>query len=204
MISTETTLQQFKQSQFQELGDFIDGEYSLISQIPDTDEDHTDLNLQMKRMGQVAGQAFIIDKKYEFSKENAEINVHYRLTNPGEEILRFIWAVEFNVTLLAGDAEDRTYSVPGQALANNRMNSEGVLDGIESLALRDGWFQFQMQLKFSQPTKMWRFPVETISQSEDGFERTYQGSCLLPHWTVELASSASREFSITLELLSYK
>jgi alpha-amylase len=194
-------LQQFKQSQFEELGDFIDGEYIPIPESDGAANDYSALHLQIKRAGTVKGQEFLIEKKFEFSQEAAQIDVHYRLTNPGKKAIQFVWAVEFNFTLLAGDAEDRIYNIPGHTLADNRMNSEGELERVESLALCDGWFQFQLQLQFSQPATLWRFPVETISQSEAGFERTYQGSCLLPHWKVELVPSASQDFSITLKIL---
>jgi alpha-amylase len=203
MLSMETTLQQFKQSQFEEMGDFIDGQYCYQEQSSETAGDHSALPLKLKRAGTVAGQEFLIDKNFKFSKEAAQVDVHYRLTNPGENAIQFVWAVEFNFTLLAGDAEDRFYDIPGHNLGDNRMNSEGELERVQSLALCDGWFKFQLQLQFSQPTTLWRFPVETISQSEAGFERTYQGSCLLPHWNVELAPSESQEFRITLKVFEY-
>jgi alpha-amylase len=204
MLSMETTLQQFKQSQFEEMGDFIDGQYCYQEQSSETADDHSALPLKLKRAGTVAGQEFLIDKNFKFSREEAKVDVHYRLTNPGENAIQFVWAVEFNFTLLAGDAEDRFYDIPGHNLGDNRMNSEGELERVQSLALCDGWFKFQLQLNFSQPTTLWRFPVETISQSEAGFERTYQGSCLLPHWNVELAPAESQEFRITLKAFEYQ
>ena len=42
--------------------------------------------------------------------------------------------------------------------------------------------------------------VETISQSEDGFERTYQGSCLLAHRKLRLAPGQSEEHTFTLKI----
>jgi hypothetical protein len=34
-------------------------------------------------------------------------------------------------------------------------------------------------LSFSEPASLIRFPIETVSQSESGIERTYQGSVML-------------------------
>jgi alpha-amylase len=31
---------------------------------------------------------------------------------------------------------------------------------------------------------LWAFPIETVSVSEAGFERVYQGSAVLLHWPV--------------------
>ena len=43
----------------------------------------------------------------------------------------------------------------------------------------------------------WVLPIFTVSQSEGGFEKVYQGSCLLPHWPVrngELEASVRLQF----------
>ncbi len=43
------------------------------------------------------------------------------------------------------------------------------------------------------------FPVETVSNSEAGFERVYQGSCLTQRWPLELAAGHQPQtFSTTL------
>ena len=39
----------------------------------------------------------------------------------------------------------------------------------------------------SEPADAWWAPVETISNSEAGFERVYQGSGLLLSWPLALA-----------------
>ena len=33
---------------------------------------------------------------------------------------------------------------------------------------------------------LWEFPLETVSLSEEGFERTYQGTVLLAHAKISL------------------
>jgi alpha-amylase len=40
----------------------------------------------------------------------------------------------------------------------------------------------------SEPADAWWAPIETISNSENGFERVYQGSGLLLSWPVHLAA----------------
>ena len=43
----------------------------------------------------------------------------------------------------------------------------------------------------------WWSPIETVSNSEAGFERVYQGSALLISWPVTLAPGETRRFSLT-------
>jgi alpha-amylase len=66
--------------------------------------------------------------------------------------------------------------------------------------LRDGWLQLEVNFSTPAPAKFWRYPVETISQSEGGFERVYQGSCLLLGWEVTLKPGAGFKARITTEL----
>ena len=42
----------------------------------------------------------------------------------------------------------------------------------------------------------WWSPIETVSNSESGFERVYQGSSLLFSWPLRLGAGESRRFSV--------
>ncbi|HUR15764.1 MAG TPA: alpha-amylase/4-alpha-glucanotransferase domain-containing protein [Candidatus Limnocylindrales bacterium] len=42
------------------------------------------------------------------------------------------------------------------------------------------------------------YPIETVSNSEAGFERMYQGSCLLFRWPLKLEAGGSATFSLTM------
>ena len=46
------------------------------------------------------------------------------------------------------------------------------------------------------PADAWWAPVETISNSEGGFERVYQGAGLLLSWPLALAAGASRTITV--------
>ena len=42
----------------------------------------------------------------------------------------------------------------------------------------------------------WWSSIDTVSISEDGFERTHQGSCLLFSWPLRLAPGAEATFRV--------
>jgi hypothetical protein len=48
---------------------------------------------------------------------------------------------------------------------------------------------------------VWRFPLETVSNSEAGFERTYQGSVLVPRFDLVLHSERPIEIALELSLV---
>ncbi|MBC8178832.1 MAG: DUF1926 domain-containing protein [Deltaproteobacteria bacterium] len=53
---------------------------------------------------------------------------------------------------------------------------------------------------FSIPVSAWFFPLMTVSKSEEGFERTYQGSSLLFLHPINLTPGQKTRFQIQLEL----
>jgi alpha-amylase len=108
--------------------------------------------------------------------------------------------VEWNLTLLAGDAPDRNYFVKGRDLAHPRLNSVGDETGVTEMGMRDDWLELEINFKTPHPAKFWRYPVETISQSEGGFEKVYQGSCLLLGWEVSLKPEETFKTTVTTQL----
>lgn len=50
----------------------------------------------------------------------------------------------------------------------------------------DNPFKLQTRIQFDLPTDLWEMPLETVSLSEQGFERTYQGTVLVAHIKVTL------------------
>ena len=55
-----------------------------------------------------------------------------------------------------------------------------------------------MGLKSSRPTGFWTFPIETVSQSEGGFELVHQSVAVLPHWLV--TADRDGRWSVTMQL----
>ena len=53
------------------------------------------------------------------------------------------------------------------------------------LGLCDEWLGIDVALKTSRPTDFWTFPIETVSQSEGGFELVHQSTVVQPHWLVD-------------------
>ena len=54
--------------------------------------------------------------------------------------------------------------------------------------------------RWSQPAGLWCFPIETVSQSEAGFEGVYQSSAVIPHWLVTADDSRRWEVRIRWRL----
>ena len=80
------------------------------------------------------------------------------------------------------------------------LNKPVQAQDVAGLALvneRDG---FTVRFTPSRAANIWCFPVETVSQSESGLERTYQGSSLTFIWELP-AGAGTHELGLGLEVV---
>ena len=70
----------------------------------------------------------------------------------------------------------------------------------ERIGLIDEWLGLDVALEFSQGAGIWAFPIQTISQSEGGFEAVHQSSMVLPHWEFLAPAEGKWSVKITLSL----
>ena len=194
-----TTLEKISKSSYEELGDFINQPY--ISKLQKRKDSIT---VNLTRNGYIwyngKHEPIEIKKKIEIRKGSNQYKVKYRITNQSKEQLNFLFGVEFNYALLAGNADDRYYYIPGENLEQRKLASLGEHCSISEIGLKDHWLKVDCNLKLSSPARIWRFPIETVSQSEAGFEKVYQSSVVLPHWNLNLAPLHSWEVSINQEI----
>jgi alpha-amylase len=66
--------------------------------------------------------------------------------------------------------------------------------------MTDRWLGLTVAFESLVPARFYRYPVETVSQSEGGFERVYQGSCLSWGWDLDLAPNATAFLTLSLRL----
>jgi alpha-amylase len=106
--------------------------------------------------------------------QGATVRADYRLRPdaPGR------WAVQWNLALTAGEAPGRYLTLPERP----SLASTGRVTGVRAVALVDEWIGVQARLTWSAGAELAWGPVETVSVSEAGFERIYQGLALLLTW----------------------
>jgi alpha-amylase len=66
----------------------------------------------------------------------------------------------------------------------------GVIDG-PRVRLVDEWQDVAVEIEARGASELWVSPIETVSESEEGFERVYQGSQILGVWNVTLDPTQS-------------
>ncbi len=107
-------------------------------------------------------------------------DVTLKLSAPLATPLRF--GMESVINLLAPTEPDRFFETP---TGHENLRFMGTLPG-PLLRLEDGWQRVRITLHAPGTEEFWIAPIETVSESEGGFERVYQGSQILALWRVDL------------------
>ncbi|MBL7994837.1 DUF1926 domain-containing protein [bacterium] len=194
-IPLDTAFDNFYKGHFIELGDFIERPFNGKN-----NSDENEMRYVFSREGHVDQIKLLLHKTFSLIPGTLQIRISYELRNIDDKIIEALFGPELNLTLLAGKADDRYYYVKGQTLADRQLASRGVNANVSELGMVDHWLGVDVNLKLEQPAAFWRYPVETISLSEEGFERVYQQSCLFPHWKISLKPNEVWRVNILLTL----
>jgi len=125
--------------------------------------------------------------------EGGSVEARYRLTSRGG-VVGGRWGVQWNLAVTAGEGRERYLDVPGRPAPR----SVGRETQLTRLALIDEWIGIEAELTWSPGAEISWGPVETISVSEAGFERIYQGTAFLLVWQLDDVSSEGWEFTTRL------
>ncbi|MBI4854620.1 MAG: DUF1926 domain-containing protein [Acidobacteria bacterium] len=103
-------------------------------------------------------------------------------------------AMELNINLLAGDAHDRYFRFGSE---QHRLNWQGVIQSQKELTLTDEYFRLGVKLSSNRAIDWWVYPVFSVSQSEEGFERVYQGSSIIAILPIKELMQDTLEVNLT-------
>jgi alpha-amylase len=187
----DASLQAVASGQAAQRGDFTKGVYEArVRRNPDR------IQVQLSREGQAGGAPVRITKGVTLNAGSPVLEIGYLLENlPQDRPLHF--AVELNFSGMPSGADDR-YFYDAEQKRLGQLGTRLDLTNVAGLGLVDEWLGLDVALKISRPTNLWTFPVETVSQSEGGFELVHQSVAVMPHWIV--TPDAEGRWSVTMRL----
>ncbi len=161
-----------------ERGDFADGQYETkIRRNPDR------IQVQLTREGNAWGVPLTITKGITLNAGSDELEIAYLIQGLPQD-RKFRFGVEFNFAGLPDGQDDRFYSdADGQKIG--QMQDRLDLGACQSINLTDGWLGLNIGLESDQVGGIYTYPVQTVSQSEAGFELVHQCVSVQPHWIVQ-------------------
>ena len=196
-----TTVEQLMAAKYGEDGDFVNQPYTVRTK-------HTSegLTTTFVREGGVWVKGIWtpvrVQKKIVVAANDSVLDVTYFIENKSDRTVPLFFGVEWNYALMAGKSDDRYYEIPGVALKENYLASVGETPGVSELWLKDEWLKLGIQFLFDQPATLWRFPIETVSLSEAGFEKVYQSSAVVPTWKFELKPGHKKSLHFVNKIIS--
>jgi 4-alpha-glucanotransferase len=154
------------------------------------------VQVQMRRDGNAWGIPISITKAVTLHAGSNRMLVTYLLENvPSDRPLHF--AIEMNFAGLPSGAENRYFSdCEGHRLG--QLGQTLDLDRVYGLSLSDRWLGLDVALIIDRPSGIWAFPIQTVSQSEGGFELVHQSVCVQPHWII--TGDADRRWAVQMEV----
>ena len=198
-LDAATTADSFSRARYMELGDFVGATYELSGM--QKDGEIPSVGFTLARDGilhqDYAQLPLRIEKRFTIDDATGTITAEYELTNKSDRDMPVWFGIEFNLTLLAGDDPQRFCLLHGQPFP---MNACKDITGITEFSLRDTGRGLAVDFTLVPAADMWFFPIETVSQSENGLEKTYQGSAILAHWKEHLAKGEKLHKTLRLKL----
>ncbi len=197
-LGGDETLESFMNSKYREHGDFYNGPYeSTINK----------KGVVLTRRGSVDGRGVVVRKDVELAGSDA-LSVAYRVEAPGDERPDGKLAVQFNLCLPGCNGPACRYEVSGKPsdgfakVKETGLGTTGEVAGVERVTLVDGHVNINVCFEFKRPVSFWRYPLETVSLSEGGLEKNYQGSCLVFLVPLDFDAEGVLEFSLGLRVES--
>jgi 4-alpha-glucanotransferase len=170
--------QDFAELTLRESGELAGGKWDLLNAEPLAGE----IRFSRSALVGEAGAAHEIETTKVFRSKVArrswELECRTSMASRSACTLDLALGTELIFNLLAPNAPDRYFSAE-----KNRYPLEfrGEIEA-EELSLTDKWQKLSITLLPKPHCRWWIVPIETISQSESGFERVYQGSAILAVW----------------------
>lgn len=126
-----------------------------------------------------------LTKTIRLDKPDSALDVTYEITGLAG-VRASLFAVEVNMAAMAGYEMDRQFQ-------DYRQNNLGTLSQKlqlnhqpRSLAAVDQWLNLFNRLEWLEngPDEVWTLPVQTVSNSEGGYEKVFQSSAVFAVWPV--------------------
>ena len=146
------------------------------------------------------GGTLWVEKTYTIAFDGKTVEVVWSFQSEGGTAA-FRFVAESLFCLLAGDAPDRHVSWKDKDGKHRAiLASRADMPGVQRIDIADEWLQFHSTVIAKDCTTVWRDAIETVSQSEGGYERVYQGTVIAPVWDFDLSDGHKAEVRLQVKL----
>jgi len=180
LFDPSRTQADYEALELREDGGFAGGAYAIKNSAPHEVELFRADALDLHGKNESAAPKILLIKQYTFSPAPNGFEVACEITLKLKQLLEkpLALGIESIVNLLAPAEPDRFFDMPS---GRHNLRFSGTVPG-PILRMEDGWQRVRVALHAPMVEEFWIAPIETVSESEEGFERVYQGSQILALW----------------------
>ncbi len=195
------TAREYGDLALEESARFAAGPYAALSTTPDAVELVSEGPLIAPVGGNVPDPALRVVKRFSFSDAPSgfEIACDLKLSYLGPAPLKLLIGLEVVLNFLAPDAPDRYFELNAGKRQPLRWSGTSAAP---KMRIVDEWRRVAAMLEAPRASQFWVAPIETVSESEEGFERVYQGSQILAVWPAEVGAKPPWEGRLVLRVAS--
>jgi len=178
VVDVDTTPADWAAARAEELADIVDDAFEIDALEPG--------RLVTRRDATVRGAAVTVTKRMELGGDRRAptLSLTVDLQHRDGPAFDARVGIEWSVTMLGGGGNPAAWwDLGGERVGHD---TSGSAAGVSTIAQGNDDIGVAVTTT-TESADAWFAPIETVSNSEDGFERVYQGSGLLLSWPVHLA-----------------
>src|SRR5215472_6007611 len=187
--------------ELREEGGFAGGSFTVKSSDPQSAELFRKDSLLIQGKAEASAPKLLLIKQFSLSAAPQGFEIACEITLKLKELLEkpIFVGIESIINLLAPTEPDRFFETPS---GPTNLRFSGILPA-PVLRMEDGWQRIRAALDAPQSEAFWVAPIETVSESEEGFERVYQGSQILSLWRPPLTTQKTWSARLVWRLESF-
>lgn len=185
--------EEFQLLQYEENADFFESFYKIIE-----DKIYKDFaKIIFKRRGRIDGKEINLIKKYIVNSKGGFLLEATFENKSGEEI-EFVYALENNITLLAGCEKDRYYAGEDKRISEN-LSETGEWTGKIFAMTDEAYIKIEILIEAEEETTFLYMPNYTISDAVDKLEMNYQNSTVVCLKKINLKPNEKKYYKIKVD-----
>ena len=136
------------------------------------------------------------EKIYDFNSTGLDLTIGV-MNESDDYDIEFMLLMESNINLLAGYDQQRYVKIDNVKPKENNLASSGVCEA-KKITLVDEYWNYSVHYSSDIKSKLFRYPVETISVGENCGEKVYQGSCF--SWGIPINIAARGGTAVSFKM----
>ncbi|MEN2983840.1 MAG: alpha-amylase/4-alpha-glucanotransferase domain-containing protein [Dictyoglomaceae bacterium] len=137
-----------------------------------------------------------LEKIFMIYEDKHELGLIYKIKNISSEKTSFVFGWEVLFNFLAPEHDEYYFYIPETSWKSS-LRSMGI-EETDNWGIKSPFIDLTCRLK--DKAKWYRYPIETVSLSEEGFERVYQGSALLHFYNIKLEPNEDWDTEIVFHI----